>query len=108
MGLLGNIEEYEKVCQTVVRVSINSWFSGGSLHYKKSLSVLKRKSFGYEILEDECSNIGATEVVLKIINFNQVEVGLYELVAFNISRDRESGCVDDWDLKLIPYEDNTK
>lgn len=28
---------------------------------------------------------------------------MYEVVAANITKDRETGCVDDWDLMLIPY-----
>jgi hypothetical protein len=74
------------------------------MHYKKSLRVLKRKSWGMNILQEECSMAGAEECARNILNFLDVEDGIYELVVCNVSRDYESGYVDDWDLELIPFE----
>ena len=94
----------DKKCQTVVRVVTTSWMDGKGLHTKRSLNILKRKSFGYNILEDECSNIGADDAALKILNLHEVKDGIYEVIACNVYRDIETGCVDDWDLKLIPLD----
>lgn len=95
--------EPEKECQTVVRVITTCWADNKGAHTKRSLNVLKRKSFGFNILEDECSNIGAEEAMGNILNLYDVKDGIYEIITCNISRDIESGYVDDWDLKLIPF-----
>lgn len=101
-GLLrGNVK---KEHQTVVRVATSSWHDGKGMHTKRSLNFLKRKSFGFNILKDECDNIGAGDVAQNIVNLHDVPDGIYELVAINVSRDIESGYVDDWDLKLIPFD----
>jgi len=93
----------KKECQLVVRIITTSWMDTKGLHTKRSLNTLKRKSFGYNILEDECSNIGAHDTALNILNLHEVIDGVYEVVACNISRDIETGYVDDCDLKLIPF-----
>lgn len=96
--------EHKKECQTVVRVVTTSWHDGKGLHTKRSLNLLKRKSFGFEILKEECDNIGADDAARNITNLHEVPDGVYELVAVNVSRDVETGYVDDWDLKLIPFD----
>lgn len=97
-------KEPNKEHQTVVRVVTTSWLDGKGLHTKRSLNVLKRKSFGQNYLQEECSAIGAEEAVASIINLEEVKDGIYEVIVCNVSRDIESGYVDDWDLKLIPFD----
>lgn len=95
--------EPKKEHQTVVRVVTTAWLDKKGLHTKRSLNVLKRKSFGQNCLEEECSAIGAEEAIANVININEVEDGVYEVIVCNVSRDFESGCVDDWELKLVPF-----
>lgn len=97
------IAEITKENQTVVRVVTTSWYDKKGLHTKRSLNVLKRNSSGCNILKEECSATGADDAAKNIINLHEVKDGMYEVVAANITRDRETGCVDDWDLMLIPY-----
>ena len=94
----------EKEHQTVVRVVTTSWTDKKGAHTKRSLNILKRKSFGYNALEDECNNIGAQGAMENILNLWEVKDGVYEVIVCNISRDIETGYVDDWDLKLIPFD----
>jgi len=96
--------EKKKESQTVVRVVTNSWLDKKGLHTKRSLNLLKRKSFGFNILEEECSAVGSCDAASNITNLQDVKDGVYELIACNISRDIENGYVDDWDLKLVPYD----
>ena len=51
--------------------------------------------------------IDTNETLGMIVNFLDVVDGIYELVTINISRDWETGYVDDYDYKLIPYEDES-
>jgi hypothetical protein len=88
--------------QTVVKIETSYWYDKNGAYAKKSIKVLKRKSFGYNLLLEECGMSGA-ECVSRILNFNEVNDGVYELIVCNISKDWETGQVDDWDLKLIPF-----
>jgi len=91
-----------KESQTVVKIETSYWHDKSGAYAKKSLKVLKRKSFGYNLLLEECGMSGA-ECVSRILNFNEVNDGVYELIVCNISKDWETGYVDDCDLKLIPF-----
>ncbi len=93
----------DKEDQTVVRVVTTAWHDSKGLHTKRSLKLLKRMSFGFDILQDECMNVGAGEAANNISNLHEVTDGIYELIACNINRDYESGYIDDWELMLVPY-----
>jgi hypothetical protein len=96
--------EPKKEDQTVVRVVTTSWMDSKGLHTKRSLNVLKRKSFGQNYLQEECSAVGAEDAAGNIINLQEVKDGIYEVVVCNASRDFETGYVDDWELKLVPFD----
>jgi hypothetical protein len=93
---------YERKSQTVVKIETSYWYDKHGAYAKKNLKVLKRKSFGYNLLLEECSMSGA-ECVNRIVNLNEVNDGVYELLVCNISKDWETGYVDDWALELIPF-----
>tara|TARA_R110002096_G_scaffold176849_1_gene353272 strand:- start:251 stop:547 length:297 start_codon:yes stop_codon:yes gene_type:complete len=92
----------------VVRIKRSYWHDERGVHQKTDVGYLKRKSEGYNVLEEDCQNIGAEEVFPRIINLSDSPDGIYELAACNISRDWETGCVDEWDYKLSPYEEQEK
>lgn len=94
----------ESKSRTVVKVVTSYWCDKRGVYSKRSFKVLKRKSFGYNLLLEECAYIG-TDVVKRILNFNDVEDGIYEVVICNISRDWESGQIDDWDLELVEFKE---
>ncbi|MBV1889161.1 MAG: hypothetical protein KUG67_02840 [Proteobacteria bacterium] len=87
----------------VVRVRTCRWSNGRGLCLKKSVTVLKRKSSGYNLLEEDINNLGAEEVMACITNLNEVDDGLYLFSLTNISSDWETGQVDDYDYVLVPY-----
>lgn len=94
----------QKENQVVVRVETTFWHDARGAYKKKSLKVLKRKSFGYNYLLEECSMVGTYDCLMNITNLDNVLDGIYEVVVCNVSRDWESGYVDDWDLKLVPFD----
>jgi hypothetical protein len=88
--------------KTVVRVETTYWHDEKGAYFKKSLKFLKRKSHGFNVLLDGCQNGGSDEVG-RILNINDVKDGIYEVAVVNVSRDIESGYVDDWDLELVKF-----
>ena len=89
--------------RTVVRVVTVSWMDCKGLQTKRSLNVLKRKSFGVDILKEDCSNVGADDTARNILNLHEVEDRIYEVVPTNISTCIETGYVDGYNLRLIPF-----
>jgi len=86
--------------KTIVRVKSSSWHDNKGVHFRRDMNILRRKSNCDYVIED-CSMIGAEEVIPRIINFHKVEDGVYELIFCNESRDWETGYVDDHDYKLV-------
>jgi len=98
------VDAKPKENQSVVRLKTNVWCDSKGLHFRKDLQFLKRLSFGYQIIEEDASNIGALDTFQQIINIDECVDGIYEVVVCNESHDYESGYVDGYDLKLIKFE----
>ena len=96
------IPENENRC--VIRLKTSCWADKNGVYKKRSLTFLKRKSIGWNVLKDDVDNIGAEEAILAIENLDHSPDGIYEVVVCNLSRDWETGYVDNYDLKLIPYK----
>lgn len=96
-------EEPENIC--VVRVKTSYWNDGNGLYQKKAITFLRRKSKGFNILEEDCSAIGTDQVMQHIENLGSVEDGIYRVQTINETRDWESGYVDGYDYFLVKYED---
>lgn len=105
IAFLSLVELKKAPNQTVVRVQTSNYVSGGRLVTKRTISTLKRKSRGYNELFDLVPEIGADEVISMIINLDEVDDGIYRVIIVNVSTDWETGYIDDYDLKLIPYEE---
>lgn len=95
--------EKEPENRVFIRLRTASWYDGKSLHVKRSLTFLKRQCSGYNFLDDDLRSGGAEDVALTFTNLYECEDGIYEVVHCNVSRDWESGIVDDWDYKLVPF-----
>jgi hypothetical protein len=89
----------ETLC--VVRLRRTAWYDRRGVYYKTSLTYLQRKSKGFNFLEEELDVVGAHNVL--ITNIDEVNEGVYSVEICNISRDYESGYIDGYDLKLVPY-----
>ena len=92
--------------KTVIRLSTQYYKSGSKYIIKKSITPLKRKSSGYNLIVDASYDVGVEEVLLNIINIDDCEDGLYEVVTTNISRDYWTGEIDEYQYKLIEYHEN--
>lgn len=89
--------------KVVGRIVTSTWMDERGVHSKKEFLYLKRLSVGDNFLQyDE-----AEYVCKSIVNWNEVTDGIYEVDVINISRDWETGYVDGWEYKLIPYKENT-
>jgi hypothetical protein len=89
----------------VVRVKTSYWNDGRGLHTRKSLTYLKRKCRAFNFLAEDAEAVGAYQVMPRIINLDEVGDGVYEVITVNVSRDYESGYVEEWDYKLVPYDE---
>lgn len=81
------------------RVTSSTYFTANGFETKKTFRILKRKS-QLEVRDF----IDDLEYGLPI-NFNEVDDGIYELICTNYSKDWETGIIDDWDVKLVPYKE---
>lgn len=88
----------------IVRVGTEGFKRGDTYFYGRTLRVLKSKT-DFDAIHEESQNIGVQEALENIVNLQSVEDGLYRLVMYNLSHDWESGHIDDWNLKLIKYEE---
>ena len=79
------------------------WNDKRGLHSRKDITPMKSLSKGYQILEEDAKNIGASQVAERIENLGECEDGLYTVITCNESHDWETGYVDDYDYRLIPY-----
>lgn len=90
----------------VVRVKTCAYSSGRGVSVRRDVTVMRRLSGRQACLLDETvSAVGAEQAAESIINLHEVEDGLYQLVVCNEKTDRETGIVDDYDLKLVPYDE---
>lgn len=102
--LNASIIESQNKASCIVKLKTSSWFDRRGLHSKRSLIFLRRLCKGHNLLEEDCSAIGSDEAIGSIINLNSCEDGIYEVISCNEKRDWETGYIDDYDLKLIPYK----
>jgi len=92
----------EQKARQVVRLTTSCWHDGCALHIRKTLKTLKRQSSGHNFLEEDCSMIGADEVLSRIINLHECKDGVYVIVTCNEHKDWETGNIEDYDYKLMP------
>jgi len=91
----------------VVRLITTWWYNDRGIHQKKSLNYLHRKSSGWNIVQADSSDIGVDHVFNHIVNLDSCDDGIYEVIACNFGTDWETGYIEDWDYKLIPYTEDT-
>jgi hypothetical protein len=101
---LTDAEAKEQECRIVVRLKRSYWSDKRGVHMRTDLTFMKRLCRDFNILEEDCMNVGAGDVLPRIVNLNVLEDGLYEVTSCNESRDHETGYIDDYDYKLIPFQ----
>ena len=93
----------DDACHCIVRLKTGFWSSGKGIHVKKDITYLRRLSGGSNYVEEDVSNVGAEDVINNIINFWECVDGVYEIITCNVSTDWETGYMDGYDYKLIPF-----
>ena len=95
--------------RTVVRLTTSYWHDNNGIFSKKTLRYLKRKCQGWNPLEEDIFNVGAEWIFPKILNYNDVGDGIYELVMCDEEYGYEEGYrtnyIEDWNYKLVEYKE---
>jgi hypothetical protein len=89
----------------IVRISTSCWKDKRGIHVRKDINYLRKLCLGYNILEEDCDNLYLSEIVDRILNLYAVEDGVFEVITCNVSTDYETGYIDGYDYKLIPYKE---
>ncbi len=88
-----------------VKLTTDRYFSNNKYIVKKELYFYKKPN-PKQLVDQFYDDISMTGFDCeRVINLDECIDGLYELIVCNISRDWESGWVDDWDWKLIEWRD---
>jgi hypothetical protein len=90
--------------QTIVRLTTSYWAnSRGGASFRKDITMMRRLSDKSPWMEEEITMGGVDSFFKSIINLDKCEDGLYKITTCNFSTDWETGYVDGYDLKLIPF-----
>jgi len=89
----------------VIKLTTSMWHDDRGVHIKRDINFLKRKCTGFNIIAEDCQNIGAEEVIPRIINLDSCTDGVYEIIICNGRRDWETNAVEDYDYELIPEDE---
>lgn len=103
LPLIQPIPKPQETNLQVVRLSTSAWSDDRGVYLRKSLTTLKRKSSGYQILTEDVNNISPLEVIENIVNLNDCVDGIYKVEICNVSTDWETGYVESYDYKLVPF-----
>jgi len=98
----------EERTQIVVRLRRSFWHDNDGAYQRTSLRYLKKHTKGFNVFDDDCSMVGAEDVIQRIVNLERCEDGIYQLTTCNAHRDWETGHVEDWDYQLLPFSPNNR
>lgn len=90
----------------VVRLRRSFWHDTRGVYQRTELKYLRRNCVGWNFLHEDCQNIGAEELVPRIVNLDKCKDGVYQLIIVNPSIDWETGTMEDYDYKLVPFSPN--
>lgn len=76
--------------------------SKGTLVSKTTFTLLKRKS-DLTLGDMVCDHDNGDIELLELGSYGE---GIYEIITTNPHYDWETGSLDDWELKLIPYKED--
>lgn len=68
------------------------------------MSLLKRLSGEDPYLLHDLDAVGEELVIKSINNLDEVEDGIYSIITTDVKTDWETGYVDDYKYKLVPYK----
>ena len=87
----------------IVKLTTSCWRSNRGIHIRRDITTQKRLSDGYQVLMEDAEILNADEIFHSITNLDDCQDGLYVVETTNIIRDWETGYIDSYDYKLIPF-----
>lgn len=94
--------------KTVVRLRTSYFSTKHGIRKAIDLNVLKRKSTGWDVLNEEVSAMSVEHTFGRITNLTDCKDGIYLVEMTKVSTDPETGIVDDYYLKLAPYKEDVQ
>ena len=94
----------EPVPKTIAKVQTTVWADKRGIHKKRSLIFLRRRCIGYNVLEEEITDVGRADGLDRVINFDDCKDGIYRVEVCNETTDYDSGYVDYWEYRLVPVK----
>lgn len=95
--LIDDVEDDK--CVIKVRIK-TSYYKRGRRYCKETQITDLTKGPCYS-LSDDISNLDVESVLTRIVNLDEVDDGIYQVILINQYRDWETGCIEDYDYKLI-------
>ena len=95
------LQEETQSSPCVVRLKTSAWRTTRGIFQQKSLIYMKRRGTGWDWLDEDVDNVGAQDVLARIVNLHTYKDGYYRLVTCREHRDYETGMIDDYDYQLI-------
>jgi len=92
--------------KVIVRLKRSWWGDAKGLHQRVDISYLRRKSAGFNFVAEDHAYEGGDVTWSRFVNIDECCDGVYEVLMCNVKRDYETGDIDDYDFKLVPYTDN--
>jgi hypothetical protein len=105
LGLTLDLLQEQPEDRCIVRISTSSWKDKRGIHIRKDINYLRKLCIGYNLLEEDASSLYTNDIVDYIHNLYEVDDGVYQVVTCNESIDYETGYIDGYDYKLIPYKE---
>lgn len=90
----------------IVRLVSSAWHDNRGLHIRQDILFLRRKSCGHNFVDEDCTMVGADQVAVRITNLSECRDGVYQVVTCNEKRDLESEVSEEYDYKLIPFDEH--
>jgi hypothetical protein len=121
MGLFDNVKvagDSKKECRLIFRYRENNFVSNGRIVFSQELRFMKSLSCNGECCEGETSQRhytpfedveeGGIENLQMSIPKNAKDGQLFQAIFVPGPKDFETGYVEDWEWKLVPYEKSEK
>ncbi len=93
----------ERKTKIVIRLRTSYWRDERGLYSRQSVTYLRSKCEGFNLVDDEAQNIGADETFARL-NVGAYKDGLYEVAIIPDRPDYETGYSEDWEYALIPLD----
>jgi len=89
--------------RNIIRIRTTAWSDKRGIYLQKSLTYLHKYSSGVNALKMETEFVTPLDALQLITNLDACGYGLYELELCNAHYDWETGYMDSYAIKLVPF-----